>query len=205
MGLVFSSAASWLWLYFLRIWPVDRSNLDVCLALKLKQELLGLDDCPRACSSHKAMLCTHQSWFARPPWAVESLLSIPIRAALIWDFFRFRTGCHGLPVESGRRLGVPHSHWFCNNCHDNCIGDEYHVIFECQALGGLREKYRHIYNPRNSTMKQFLWQHDLLSVMCFVKEALERFSNISVATDQGCHLQSMAPDCDMTEAATASP
>ena len=152
--------------------PVDRSDLDVCLAIKLKQEFLGLDDCPRACSSQKAMLCTYQSWFARPPWSVTNLLDVPVRAALIRGVLRFRTGCHGLPVESGRRLGVPRSRRFCNKCHENCIGDEYHVIFECQALADLRQKYHHILNPSSRTMKQFFWQDDRLSVMCFIKEAL---------------------------------
>ena len=152
--------------------PVDRSDLDVCLAIKLKQEFLGLDDCPRACSSQKAMLCTYQSWFARPPWSVRNLLDVPVRAALIRGFLRFRTGCHGLPVDSGRRLVVPRSRRFCNKCHENCIGDEYHVIFECQALADLRQKYHHIFNPSSRTMKQFFWQDDRLSVMCFIKEAL---------------------------------
>ena len=72
-----------------------------------------------------------------------------------------------------------------------------------QALTDLRQKYHHIFNPSSRTMKQFFWQDDLLSVMCFIKEALNSWF-FSVLANQGCHFQSMEPACDMTEAATAS-
>ncbi len=34
----------------------------------------------------------------------------------------------------GRFRGLERNKRFCNLCSDNCLGDEYHVLFECKNI-----------------------------------------------------------------------
>ena len=68
--------------------------------------------------------------------------------------------------------------------------DEKHVIFECSALQGLRDEYASLISDV-CTMKQFLWQDDLVSVAKFIHACLDKMfscatglSNDSQASDQ---------------------
>ncbi len=54
---------------------------------------------------------------------------------------RFRLGCHELPVEIGRRAGVLRRNRLCTRCSLGLVGDEKHMIFECPAVGPLRDVY----------------------------------------------------------------
>ena len=74
-----------------------------------------------------------------------------------------------------------------------CLGslcDEKHVVFECSALQGLRDEYASLFSDV-CTMKQFLWQDDLVSVAKFIHACLDKMfscetglSNDSQASDQ---------------------
>ncbi len=49
-------------------------------------------------------------------------------------------GCHNLPKGVGCRIRIPGELRFCNLCQIGQPGDEYHLIFEIQALQGVRDK-----------------------------------------------------------------
>ena len=58
----------------------------------------------------------------------------------------------------------------CQKCEGAVLGDERHLIFECQALGQLRARYAHLFHAQ--TMLAFMWQEDVVSVARFIREAL---------------------------------
>ena len=80
-------------------------------------------------------------------------------------------GCHGLPRDSGSWAGVPRVDRVCKFCGAGSIGDEKHVVFECPHLQPIRDRYGGLFSV--STMIQFLWQDDLVSVSKFLCECLD--------------------------------
>ena len=152
--------------------PLGKQPVHHLLEDKLQVAFEGLDICPRTGSSHGHALCKYQNWFASPAFETRRLLSVNVGASLLRAFLRFRCGCHGLPVDSGRFSGIQRSQRLCLKCNGGFCCDEYHVIFECQALQHLRAKYSHLFLGQASTMRQFMWQEDIKAVMLFVREAL---------------------------------
>ncbi len=72
-------------------------------------------------------------------------LLLPVPVAIVLGFLcllkhldsscDFRTGCHDLPINQGRRGNrVPRFQRFCQLYHTQAIGDERHIVFECPAL-----------------------------------------------------------------------
>jgi len=49
----------------------------------------------------------------------------------MYEFCRFRTLNHKLPIEKGRRENIEKSRSTCNFCNKDEIGDEFHFILEC--------------------------------------------------------------------------
>ena len=88
---------------------------------------------------------------------------------------RFRTGCHNLAIDQGRRGNqVPRLDRFCQMCNTRAIGDERHIDFECPALHDLRARYDSLFRPSITTMRQFMWQDDLVQVAQFIRLSLGR-------------------------------
>ena len=68
------------------------------------------------------------------------------------------------------------------------LGDEKHLVFECPALQCLRDTYPHLFTG-DPTMRQFMWQADLVGVAKFVDACLEMVyaagpSSVGQASDQ---------------------
>ena len=151
----------------------------------------GLDVCPRTCPSVGARLCTYAAWFARPPHKhARSLLDLPLSSRCMQTLFRFRMGVHRLPKDEGSWNRVPRHERLCLLCNLGSLCDEKHVVFECSALQGLRDEYASLFSDV-CTMKQFLWQDDLVSVAKFIHACLDKMfscetglSNDSQASDQ---------------------
>ena len=151
----------------------------------------GLDVCPRTCPSVGARLCTYAAWFARPPHKhARSLLDLPLSSRCMQTLFRFRMGVHRLPKDEGSWSRVPRHERLCLLCNLGSLCDEKHVVFECSALQGLRDEYASLFSDV-CTMKQFLWQDDLVSVAKFIHASLDKMfscetglSNDSQASDQ---------------------
>ena len=95
-----------------------------------------LDICPRTCPSQDATLCTYHRWFTKPSRLSRSvsLLQLPLSSRCLRVLLRFRMGCHSLPIVCGRRSGIPRPQRICPHCASNVVGDERHMVFECEAL-----------------------------------------------------------------------
>ena len=151
-------------------WPVVRD----LLRQRAASVFAGLPLSPRTCPSSGAFLCVYARWFARPAWvpARRCPAMLPVSAARLRAFLRFRTSCHALPVDLGRRTVTPRLLRVCAVCNSGMLGDERHLVFECPALVPLRASYASLFSGPTQTMQQFMWQHDTLSVVAFVCEAL---------------------------------
>jgi hypothetical protein len=58
-----------------------------------------------------------------------------------YEFCRFRTLNHKLPIESGGWQNVERNMIICNLCDENVIGNEFHYILECNYFNNVRTKY----------------------------------------------------------------
>lgn len=74
---------------------------------------------------------------------------------LYLPLFKFRTGNHKLPVETGRWDGTYISDRKCPLCSINDIGDEYHYIFKCSYFQKERSNYLKPYYYRRPNMLKF--------------------------------------------------
>ena len=164
--------------FIIRCDDMDAVPLDSIRDLLRRQAALpfqGLHDSPRFCPSLGAQFCTYARWFHRPPWAAASTYTTPSRlplpAAVVRTFVRFRAGCHDLPNVAGRRTMTPRFLRHCPMCAA-ALGDEMHLVFECPALDHLRTQYARLYSFSGQTMLQFMWQPDMVSVACFIRDAL---------------------------------
>ena len=74
--------------------------------------------------------------------AIRRYCQLPVSRRRMQRFLRFRLGCHGLPIATGRLAGASHvgrADRVCLACNSGGVGDEKHMIFECTALAPLRQ------------------------------------------------------------------
>ena len=132
---------------------------------------------PRVAPYSGVILNTYLHWFCKPIWACSLAppVAVPLSAKTVCSFIRFRSGCSGLPVDTGRwaEPRVPRSQRVCQLCHSGQVCDEKHVVFECSMLAGLRDKYRRLFGVNTQTMLQFMWQKDIAGVASFVSDCLD--------------------------------
>ena len=57
-------------------------------------------------------------------------------------FVRFKLGCHGLAIVSGRWHGVPRLQRVRSRCDMSALDDERHSVFECPVFEDLLSYYR---------------------------------------------------------------
>ena len=90
-------------------------------------------------------------------------------------FLHFRMGFHRLPREVAAWAGIPRLQRICNMCQHRTIGDEKHLVFECPALQDLRDNCPHRFEDTQAdAMVLFMWQDDMIGVVRFIDECLER-------------------------------
>ena len=139
---------------------------------------------PRTCPSQGVIACTYARWFQRPSWArIETpFIRLSLPPSTHRRFFRFRAGCSGLPIDTGRhrRPPIPRAQRHCPKCHSQSVCDEYHVIFECPALVPLRVQFSSLFTPSTRTMLGFMWQQDSYAVAMFVAHALRFMETVPV-------------------------
>ena len=104
------------------------------------------------------------------------MLKLPLTATSMQRILRFRTGCHGLPRDIGSQQGVPRQDRICQLCGSG-VGDEMHLVFECEALQDLRVSFAPLFQ-RAATMQQFMWQPDLMRVARFIDAGMRRVQAI---------------------------
>ena len=67
---------------------------------------------------------------------------------------KFRVSDHELPIELGRHLNIHKEERYCNLCQQGKIGNEYHVLLECNTLVIIRRKYMSkMYHTNHSNWK----------------------------------------------------
>ena len=69
------------------------------------------------------------------------LVKVPDRLRI--TLCNFRVGSSKLPVERGRYQNIERERRYCNICNCNKLGDEFHLLLECngQNMNDLRKKY----------------------------------------------------------------
>ncbi len=59
---------------------------------------------------------------------------------------RFRCGCHGILVDTGRWVGTERKERLCQVCHSlHNVEDEQHFIFDCPAYSHIRKKHANLF------------------------------------------------------------
>lgn len=140
---------------------------------------------PRTCPSQGVILCTYARWFQRPYGARARVppLHLSLPPKMLRLFIRFRSGCSGLPIDTGRHarpISTPRQQRYCRKCAPQTVCDEYHLIFECPALAPLRTQFSSLFTPATQCMLGFMWQEDTIAVATFVAQALE-FMGVATA------------------------
>ncbi len=137
---------------------------------------------PRTAPSKGAKACTYQAWFARPYWARgphfwEASMSTPQRRAIM----RLRLGSHELPVETGRqqRPPLPRHERLCTACVAAAVGDERHMMMECEATAAVRENYADLFVQPHLSMQQLVWHPNRNRVVAFILDCLATTGLIS--------------------------
>ena len=72
---------------------------------------------------------------------------MPLNSAIA--FAQFRTTNNKLPIEKGRWDDTNRNPRICNLCNKNALGDEYHVLLECDSF----TTQRRLFIPR------YYWTH----------------------------------------------
>jgi hypothetical protein len=135
---------------------------------------------PRLCPSAGVIACTYARWFQQPMSArnrapLLQLALPPSTLRLFLLFFRFRSGCSGLPIDTGRRrrpFPFPRDQRFCLKCASHLFCDEFHVILECTALAPIRDQFSALFTSATQSMLEFMWQKDTYAVAVFVARCL---------------------------------
>ena len=72
---------------------------------------------------------------------------------------RFRCGCHGLHVDTGRLLPlaqqVPREQRHCVFCTSGSAEDEHHFVFDCPAYCAIRNRFTNIFWGPAPTLSSF--------------------------------------------------
>jgi len=104
---------------------------------------------------------------------------------------RFRCGCHGLHVDTGRLLPlaqqVPREQRHCVFCASGSAEDEHHFVFDCPAHCVIRNRFTNIFWSPAPTLSSFFTLHDPQVIARFLKECFEH-RNTLVAAQTGHNL-----------------
>ncbi len=119
---------------------------------------------PRAASSEQVLYSVYDQWFAPVRMSElegdERFSTCPlhiqrtagINAAHMSSLLRFRLGAHDLPVATGRwsvaadtGQRLPRRLRHCQHCASGSIGDEFHMIFECEFYNPVRSQFPRLF------------------------------------------------------------
>ena len=146
---------------------IDIGELRGCIMVYMAQPWQGLADNPRLSPTQGMRLCTHLRWFARPAGCTADLLCVQVPYRALVRFLRLRAGCHALPNVAAGWVACP-VHRGSALCAGRSIamrGMRY-----CH-LAVLRAAYGRLFAAHMS-MREFVWQADLVRVVQYVNECL---------------------------------
>ena len=161
--------------------PIDFDTVTALLRSRASSAWQGLSVLPLFCPSERAQLCSYHRLFRRlANISRPALLFLPLPVSHLRVFFRFRMGVHGLPIDMGRRRGIPRLLRHCDMCGTGAVGDEHHFIFTCPALAPVRERFRPLFASGTRSLRLFIWQQDLCAVVHFVNACFAFRSSLLV-------------------------
>ena len=145
-----------------------------------QRQLAAMD--PRIAPSSGAKLCTYFAWFAPPEWSSgqrfwQLSLSAPQQRALM----RLLLGSHQLLIELGRHQKPPQPRHLrtCTACAAGVVGDEKHLLMECDATAGVRQQFSDLFAQPNVAMHQLVWHNNRRRVAAFILQCLAAVNLIS--------------------------
>ena len=98
---------------------------------------------------------------------------------------RFRCGCHGLHVDTGRLLPklqqLPREQRHCHVCHNGVVEDEHHFLFDCPAYCSIRTRSNALFWGPAPSVSTFFALHDPRDVARFLRECFEH-RNLCLST-----------------------
>jgi hypothetical protein len=85
----------------------------------------------------------------------DYLLKLPLNLSI--PFCQFRCNNFKLPIVRGRYNNILRENRFCDLCNDNKLGDEFHLLLECNfnPIHELRKKYLPNYFNKFPSMFKF--------------------------------------------------
>jgi hypothetical protein len=152
--------------------------------------LLAPGSDPRTAASDRVVYCTYKQWFiatlrfpelgrSTAQWRSSFHDVGGLSKAHMFDLLRFRVGAHSLRNVTGRWERTARQMRVCERCVDNCVEDEFHVVFECSIYDSLREKYDDLFKqhpperatPDSRTLAEFMNQ-DPRRVTAFIGDCM---------------------------------
>ena len=95
---------------------------------------------------------------------------------------KFRCGCHGLQVDTGRlspiQQKVPREQRFCLICDSHTAEDEHHFVFDCPAYCSIRNSFTNILWGPAPTLSSFFALHDPRVIAKFLQECFAHRSTL---------------------------
>ena len=88
--------------------------------------------------------------------------------------FRFRMGCHGLPIEQGCHLHLPRPRRVWRLCGTGQVGDGQHILLECPALSDARAEFAELSPQFSGVMARLVWAKDQAPVGRYIAACLNR-------------------------------
>ena len=83
---------------------------------------------------------------------------------------RFRCGCHGLHVDTGRRVETKREDRLCQVCHSSKdVEDEQHFSFSCPAYSDVRQKHASL-SQQAFSVSVFFAKSGPNACGCFLRE-----------------------------------
>ena len=99
-------------------------------------------------------LCAYRT--LQPEYKYADYLSVVVCVANRILLTRFRCGCHGLHVDTGRWVGLDRKDRLCQVCNSvQDVEDEHHFLFDCPAYSHIRLQHMHVFE-RVCTVPEFL-------------------------------------------------
>ena len=93
-------------------------------------------------------------------------------------------GCHSLPIVTGRWEGIPRADRICLLCRDSrALGDERHLLLECNALSAIRQEYADLLLSCRDSMQRLIWHPDQILVFRYVRDCLRFHADHMPADD----------------------
>ena len=151
-----------------------------CLLRRYSSVWEPLPRYPRLAESQVA-LTTYRRWMSREDWLDRpGYLFLHLSHRQTYMFVRFKLGCHGLAIVTGRWQGVQRSLRICQRCHMSALDDERHLVFECPVFEDLRRNSRHLFCREVAfDMRRFFAHEDQHAVVMYILGCLHLIDDSS--------------------------